>query len=178
MKRKTPGKKLSARKPAAPKKKISPIPAGYHVVTPYLSVRGAADAIDFYKQAFGAKEVMRMPGPDGKLGHAEVSIGDSRVMLSDEYQEMDFLGPKSRGGTTVQMHLYVPNCDTQIERAVKAGAKLVRPAKDQFYGDRSGCVEDPFGHVWHLSTHVEDVPMSQLKKKAAEMAQAEKQSVG
>jgi len=170
MKRKAPSRKPSAKKSAASNGKVSPIPSGYHAVTPYLSVRGAADAIDFYKQAFGAKEIMRMPGPDGKLGHAEVCIGDSRVMLSDEYQDMDFLGPKSRGGTTVHMHVYVPNCDAQVERAVKAGAKVVRPVTDQFYGDRSGCVEDPFGHLWHLSTHIEDVPMSKLRKKAEELA--------
>jgi len=151
-------------------KKVQPIPTGYHVVTPYLSVQGAAEAIEFYKNAFGAKEVMRMPGPNGKLGHAEISLGDSRVMLSDEYEEMDFLGPRTRGGTTVQLHVYVKDCDAQVEKAVAAGAKLVRPVKDQFYGDRTGCVEDPFGHVWHFATHKEDIPMDALKKRAAELA--------
>jgi PhnB protein len=166
------GKQLAKKAAAVNVKKVQPIPSGYHNVTPYLSVAGAADAIEFYKKALGAKEIMRMPGPAGKLGHSEIQIGDSRVMLSDEYEEMDFLGPKSRGGTTVHMHVYVKDADAQVEQAVAAGAKVVKPVADQFYGDRSGSIEDPFGHHWHLSTHVKDVPLAELKKKAAQMAKA------
>ena len=167
-------KKKAARKrpakSAAPKKKVRPIPAGYHSVTPYLSVRGAAQAIEFYKKAFGAKEIMRMPGPDGKLGHAEVRIGDSRVMLADEYEAMNFLSPQARGGTTVSIHLYVKNVDAIAARATAAGGKLVRPVQDQFYGDRTGSIEDPFGHVWHVATHQEDLSMAELKRRAERMA--------
>ena len=152
------------------KKAVNPVPAGYHEVTPYLSVRGASDAINFYKKAFGAKEMMRIGGPDGRVGHAEIQIGGSRVMLSDEYPEMDFLGPETRGGTSVHLHVYVKDVDAVIERAVSAGAKLLRPVEDKFYGDRSGALQDPFGHVWHVSTHVEDVPPKEMKKRAAEMA--------
>ena len=142
---------------------MAPIPKGYHEVTPYLSIRGAAEAIDFYKKAFGAKELMRMPGPEGKLGHAEIAIGGSHVMLSDEYPQMDFLGPLARGGTSVHMHVYMKNVDQVVAQAVAAGAKLIREVQDQFYGDRSGSVQDPFGHVWHIATHVEDVPPKELK---------------
>jgi PhnB protein len=131
---------------------------------------GAADAIEFYKKALGAAEVMRMPGPEGKLGHAEIRIGGSRVMLSDEYPEMDFLGPQTRGGTSVHLHVYVRDVDAVVERAVAAGAKLLRPVEDKFYGDRTGTLQDPFGHVWHVSTHVEDVPPKEMKKRAAEIA--------
>ena len=147
-------------------KKVKPIPAGYHSVTPYLACGDAAGAIGFYKKAFGAKEILRVPGPGGKIGHAEVQIGDSRVMLTDEYREMDFLGPVSRGGTTVHIHVYMPQVDKVIERAVNAGAKLVHPVTDKFYGDRMGTVQDPFGHVWHIATHTEEVPMKELKKRA------------
>ena len=148
-------------------KKVKPIPAGYHSVTPYLACGDAAGAIGFYKKAFGAKEILRVPGPRGKIGHAEVQVGDSRVMLTDEYREMDFLSPISRGGTSVHMHVYVPNVDTVVERAVAAGATLIHQVQDKFYGDRMGSLKDPFGHVWHIATHVEDVPMKELKKRAA-----------
>ena len=156
------------RKPqaAAKKGKGQPIPAGYHEVTPYLSVRGAAEAIDFYKKAFGAAEVMRMPGPEGKLGHAEIRIGGSRIMLADEYEAMDFLSPQARGGTTVHLHVYVKNVDQMVERAVAAGAKLIRPVENQFYGDRTGTLQDPFGHVWHLATHVEDIAPAEMRRRA------------
>ena len=166
MKKKARAKSAAKRKAA----KVAPIPKGYSVVTPYLSVRGAAEAIEFYKKAFGAKEVMRMPGPEGKLGHAEVAIGGARVMLSDEYPPMDFVGPQSRGGTTVHIHVYVKDADRVVKQAEGAGAKVVRPVQDQFYGDRSGTVQDPFGHVWHFATHLRDVPMKELKKAAEEMA--------
>lgn len=163
-------RKAAAKRSAAPRKKVQPIPAGYHAVTPYLSIRGAAQAIDFYKKAFGALEIMRMPGPGGLLGHAEIRIGDSRVMLSDEYPGMDFLGPQSRGGSTVHIHLYVKDADAVAGRAVAAGARLLRPVEDKFYGDRSGTVEDPFGHVWHLATHTRDMSMAELRRGAEQMA--------
>ena len=155
------------------RKKVKPVPAGYHAVTPYLSIRGASEAIDFYKKALGAKELMRMPGPDGKVGHAEIQIGDSRIMLADEHPQMQFTGPATRGGTTVHLHVYFPTVDAQVAKALKAGAKLVRPIKDQFYGDRLGTIEDPFGHVWHLATHVEDLSKAELKKRAAKAATGE-----
>ena len=151
-------------------RKVSYLPKGYQEVTPYMSIRGAARAIDFYKKAFGAKELMRMPGPEGKLGHAEIAIGASRIMLSDEYPEMDFLGPESRGGSAVHIHVYVKNVDALAARAVKAGAKLIRPVEDQFYGDRSGSVQDPFGHVWHFATHKKDVSKAEMRKAAAQRA--------
>jgi PhnB protein len=151
----------------ARKKKVHFQPKGYNAVTPYLCCDGAAKAIAFYKKAFGASEVMRMPAPGGKVGHAEIRIGDSRVMLADEYPDMNFLGPRARGGSPVHLHVYVEDCDALIERAVAAGAKLDRPAEDKFYGDRTGSVEDPFGHIWHLATHVEDLSPAEMKKRAA-----------
>jgi PhnB protein len=156
--------------PAKKKRKVNPIPAGYHAVTPYLSIRGAARAVEFYKKAFGAAEVMRMPGPDGKLGHAEIRIGDSRIMLSDEYPEMAFMGPQTRGGSTVHIHLYVKDVDATTARAVAAGAKLIRPIEDKFYGDRTASIEDPFGHIWHLATHKEDLSMAELRRRAGRAA--------
>jgi PhnB protein len=160
------------RAPAKKAREVKPIPAGYHAVTPYLSIRGAAQAIEFYKKAFGAAEVMRMPGPEGKLGHAEIRIGDSRIMLSDEYPQMAFMGPQTRGGSTVHIHLYVRDVDATTERAVAAGAKLIRPIEDKFYGDRTGSIEDPFGHVWHLATHKEDLSMAELRRRAEKAAKA------
>jgi PhnB protein len=152
-------------------KKVSFLPAGYQEVTPYLSVRGAARAIDFYRKAFGAAEVMRMPGPEGKLGHAEIRIGASRVMLSDEYPEMEFTGPETRGGTTVHLHVYVKDVDRTIARAEAAGGKVIRAVEDKFYGDRTGSIEDPFGHVWHFATHKEDLSKAELRKRAEKAAQ-------
>ena len=150
-------------------KKVKPVPDGYHTVTPYLACADAAQAIAFYKKAFGAKELLRIPGPGGKIGHAELRIGDSRVMLADEYRDMDFLGPLSRGGSAVHLHIYMPNADKVVERAVEAGAKVVQPLEDKFYGDRTGSVQDPFGHVWLIATHVEDVPPRELRKRAEKM---------
>jgi PhnB protein len=150
------------------KKPVKPVPAGFHTVTPYLACGDGAAAIEFYKKAFGAQEKFRMASPDGNIGHAELAIGDSRIMLAGDHPAMDFLSPKSRGGSTVHIHLYVKDCDALTERAVKAGAKLVRKVEDQFYGDRLGTVEDPFGHVWHLATHIEDLSMAELKKRGAE----------
>ena len=166
-------KKAKAKTKPAQKKKVAPIPAGYHAVTPYLAIRGAAQALEFYKMAFGAKEVMRMPGPDGKLGHAEITIGGSRIMLADEYPEMNILSPQARGGTTVSIYLYVGNSDATVERAVQGGAKVLRPVADQFYGDRTGTIEDPFGHMWHVGTHKEDLSKAELRKRGEQaMAKA------
>jgi len=157
------------------KKKVRAAPMGDHPVTPYLSVKGAASAIAFYKKAFGAKEIMRMPGPGGTIGHAEIQIGDSRIMLADEYPEMNFRSPQAFGGTPVAISLYVQDVDRVVKQAIAGGAKVLRPVTDQFYGDRSGSLEDPFGHVWHVATHKEDIPMKELKKRAAAMdASAEK----
>ena len=147
--------------------KVKPVPDGYHTITPYLSIKGAANAIDFYKKAFGATEVMRMAEPDGRVGHAEVLVGDSRVMLADESPDIDFRSPLSIGGTAVHLHMYVENADAVVSQAVAAGAKVVRPVQDQFYGDRSGSVADPYGHVWHVSTHKEDLSMEEIRKRAA-----------
>jgi PhnB protein len=147
--------------------KVKPIPDGYHTITPYLSVKGAADAIEFYKKAFGATEVMRLAQPDGRVGHTELQIGESRVMLADEFPEMNFRSPDSIGGTPVHLHMYVENVDAVVSQAVAAGAKLVRPVQDQFYGDRLGTVADPYGHVWHVSTHKEDLSIEELRKRAA-----------
>jgi PhnB protein len=147
--------------------KVRPIPEGYHSVTPYIIVDGAARAIEFYKQAFGATELFRMDVPGGKVGHAEIKIGDSNVMLADEHPEMGARGPQSIGGSPITLMLYVEDVDTTVERAVEAGATLKRPVADQFYGDRTGSVEDPFGHNWYVATHVEDVPPEELEKRAA-----------
>ena len=147
--------------------KVKPIPDSYHVVTPYLSIRGAANAIEFYKKAFGATERMRMAQPDGRVGHAELQIGDSCVMLADEFPEMDFRGPHSVGGSPVHLHLYVEDVDAVVAQAVGAGAKVVRAVQDQFYGDRSGTITDPYGHVWHVATHKEDLSPEEMRKRAA-----------
>jgi PhnB protein len=138
-------------------------------VTPYLIVNGGAQAIDFYKQAFGATELFRMEGPDGKMGHAEIRIGNSPVMLADEYPDMGFRSPRSLGGAGVSLMIYVEDVDAQFRQAVAAGAKELRPVKDQFYGDRSGTLEDPFGHVWTISTHKEDVSSEEMRRRSEEM---------
>ena len=145
---------------------VSPIPEGYHSVTPYLILKNAADAIEFYKKAFGAVELLRIPAPGGKIGHAEIKIGDSPVMLSDEYPDMGFKGPESLGGTPVSLMIYVDDVDKIFPQAIAAGGKEVRPLQNQFYGDRSGTLTDPFGHVWTISTHVEDIPEEELAKRA------------
>ena len=157
-------------KKSKPKKKVLPIPKGYHAVTAYLSIRGAAQAIEFYKRAFGAKELLRIPGPEGKLGHAEIKIGDSHVMLADEMPSMAFLAPQTRGGTTVHLHLYVKDVDDTVQKAVAAGAKLTQPLEDKFYGDRAGTIEDPYGHVWYIATHTEDVSPKEINRRLAAMA--------
>jgi PhnB protein len=142
------------------------IPDGYTTATPYLIVKGAAAAIDFYKRAFGAQEIFRMNNPDGGVGHAEIKIGNSMIMLADEHPQMGHRGPRSLGGSAVSIMLYVPDADDVFERAVKSGAKAQRPMENQFYGDRSGALEDPFGHVWTIATHVEDVEPDEMKKRA------------
>jgi PhnB protein len=142
-----------------------PIPEGYRTVTPYLIVKGAAQAIEFYKEAFGAVELMRFGDPGGRIGHAEIKIGDSPIMLADEFPEMGVRSPQSIGGSAVCLVLYVEDVDRLFEQAAKAGAKVVRPLKDQFYGDRSGTVEDPFGHVWTIATHKEDVSTEEMRRR-------------
>src|SRR5215472_9809401 len=146
---------------------IKAIPQGYHTVTPYLIFTGASDAIAFYKKALGAEEVMRIGGHGGKIGHAEIKIGDSRIMLADEHPEIGALSPKTVGGSPISIHLYVEDVDRAVERAVAVGAKLVRPVADQFYGDRVGGVEDPFGYRWFIATHKEDLTMDEIHARAA-----------
>ena len=147
-------------------KNATPTPKGYHTVTPSLFVDGAAKAIDFYKKALGAEELMRFPGPDGKLMHAEIKVGDSIIMLADEMPDMGGRGPKAIGGTAVSFFVYGENVDAAWKRAVDAGAREVVPLADQFWGDRTGCLEDPFGHQWWLAQHVEDLTPEQIRKNA------------
>ena len=144
-----------------------PIPDDYPRVTPYLFVDGASSAIDFYRSVLGARERMRMPGPDGTVFHAELELGDSIIMLGDENPDMDVRGPRSIGGTPMMLHVYVENADSVFEQAIGAGAKALRPVEDQFYGDRSGRFEDPFGHRWYVATHVQDVPPEEMEQRAA-----------
>jgi PhnB protein len=153
-------------------KTVKPVPDGYHTATPYLVVDRAAKALDFYARAFGAAERMRMPGPGGKVGHAEIKIGDSVIMLADEHPEMGARGPRAYGGAAVSLHLYVPDVDATVKQAVAAGAKVLQPVEDKFYGDRMGTIEDPFGHHWHVSTHKEDVSPEEMARRAAAMAKS------
>jgi PhnB protein len=144
--------------------RVKPVPEGMHSVTPHLVCAGAADAIEFYKKAFGAVELTRMPGAQGKLMHASIRIGDSAVMLVDESPEWGMLGPKSLKGSPVTIHLYVDDADAFVARAVKAGAKLTMPVDDMFWGDRYGKLEDPFGHHWSIGTHVRDVSPEEMRQ--------------
>jgi len=146
---------------------VKPIPEGYPRVTPYLIVDGASAAIDFYTSVLGATERMRMSAPDDRVGHAELEIGDSVIMLADESPEMDARSPRTVGGTPVSLHVYVEDADSTFERAIGAGATALQQVEDKFYGDRSGSFEDPFGHRWHVATHVEDVPPGEMEKRAA-----------
>jgi len=146
---------------------VQPIPEGYPRVIPSLAVDGAAKAIDFYCEVFGATERMRMGGPDGKIGHAELTLGDSLIFLADEFPDMGFVGPAQIGGTPVTVSVYVDDVDAAFDRAVKGGAKVLRPVENQFYGDRTGQFEDPFGHRWSVATHVEDVPPDEMAERAA-----------
>jgi PhnB protein len=165
----------------AAKKKVSPIPKNYPRLMAYLMIPGASKAIDFYVKALGAKEKMRMPGPNGMIGHAELQFGDSLLMLADFFPGMGVGSPESLKGTTFSFMYYVKDVDAVVKQAVDAGAKPVFPPVDKFYGDRMGCITDPFGHVWNLATHVEDVaPKEMAKRGAAEMAKmppAENQTV-
>jgi PhnB protein len=147
---------------------VKPIPDGYSQVTPYLNVDGASAAIDFYSKVFGATERMRMPAPGDRIGHAELEIGDSLIMLADEHPEMGIRGPKAIGGSPVTIHVYVDDVDGVFELAVKEGATATRQVENQFYGDRSGQFEDPFGHRWSIATHVEDVPPDEMAKRMTE----------
>jgi PhnB protein len=149
---------------------VNPIPEGYHSVTPYITVSDAAAAIEYYKQAFGATEALRLPMGD-QIAHAEIRIGDSYVMLSDEFPEMDRLGPDRRGGATAAFMIYVDDVDSAFARAIAAGGTEERAVQDQFYGDRSGTLKDPFGHSWTLSTHVEDVSEDEIQRRMQSMAQ-------
>jgi len=149
---------------------VKPVPDGYHSVTPYLIVDGAAAALDYYKKAFGAEERMRHGGPGGKIMHAEIAIGGSVVMLADEFPQMGAVSPKTLKGTPSGICLYVRDCDAVFDRAVAAGGKIERPLANQFYGDRSGTLIDPFGHKWTVSTHVEDVSPAEMQKRMAEFA--------
>lgn len=144
-----------------------PIPDGYRAVTPYLIVADGAGAIGFYKMALGATERMRLTAPDGKIGHAELIIGDSLIMLADEYPAHGARAPQAFGGSPVMLHLYVEDVDKVVAQAAAAGASIVRPVQNQFYGDRSGSVTDPFGHTWHIATHIEDVPPDEIDRRAA-----------
>ncbi len=145
---------------------VKPIPEGYHSVTPYLIIRGAAKALAFYKLAFGATENLRMEAPDGRISHAEILIGDSTLMLADEHPEIGAKSPESWGGSPVSLMLYVENVDQVFAQAVKAGAAVERPLADQFYGDRTGGLKDPFGHVWYVATHIEDVSPEEMDRRA------------
>lgn len=146
---------------------VKPIPEGFHTATPYIVCKPAADAIEFYKKAFGAVEVMRMAGPDGRIGHAEIKIGDSYIMLADEHPEMSIHSPQHYGGSPVSVLLYVGNADATVTTAVAAGAKIIRPLKDEFYGDRAGTIVDPFGHQWYIHTHIKDVSPEEMQNAAA-----------
>jgi len=152
--------------------KVKPIPDGYHTITPYLTIRGAAQAIEFYKKAFGAEELSRMTAPDGRLGHAELRIGDSIFMLGDEFPEMGGKGPQTLGGTPVGLFLYVNDVDAAFARATAAGAKVTMPLADMFWGDRYGKLADPFGHEWSLGTHKEDVKPEEMARRAEEAFKA------
>lgn len=154
--------------------KVSYIPQGYNSVTPYLVVKGAAQAIEYYKKVFGATEVFRMDAPDGKVGHAELKIGNSHIMLADENPSMGqgYSSAATLGASPVSLYLYIPDVDRVVERAVSEGAKLLRPVADQFYGDRSGFIQDPFGHLWGVATHVEDVAPQELKERMKKLQAA------
>lgn len=150
-----------------------PIPEGFHSVTPYLSIQGAKQAIEFYKQAFGANEVFRLPTPAGDIAHAEILIGDSRLMLSEPCEESPIPSPAALGGSTIGIHLYVEDVDAVFSRALDAGAKVMKPVEDQFYGDRMGTLKDPFGHVWFIGTHKENLTPQEIQDRAAAMFGAE-----
>jgi len=152
--------------------KVHYIPEGYNSVTPYLVIKGAAKAIEYYKNVFDAKEVFRMDGPDGKVGHAEVQIGNSRIMLADENTAMGNRSAETIGGSPVSLYIYMPDSDAVVEKAAAKGAKVLKPVQDQFYGDRSGFFQDPFGHLWGVATHKEDVSPQEMEERAKKAMQA------
>jgi PhnB protein len=154
---------------------VKPIPDGYHSVTPYLIIKGAADAIEFYKKAFGASELFRMEH-EGKVGHAEIKIGNSPIMLADEHPGMGYVSPKTLGGTPVSLMIYVEDVDTIFKQAITSGGVQLKALQDQFYGDRSGTLTDPFGHVWTVATHKEDVTPEEMDKRVAALGQASGQT--
>lgn len=145
---------------------VKPMPEGYHTVTPYLMIKGAAEAIGFYKRALDATELFRLAQPNGQIGHAEIKVGNSIIMLADPCEEGAFRHPRSLGGSSVGLHVYVDDVDAQFAQAVSAGAKAVKPVQDQFYGDRTGTLEDPFGHIWFLATHKEDLTPEEINRRA------------
>lgn len=150
---------------------VSPVPDGFHSVTPYLIVKDAAGAIEFYKQAFDAAEIMKLEGPGGSIAHAEVRIGDSPIMMAGEHPQMGALSPESIGGSPVSMCVYTEDADKMFQQALDAGGEQIRPVQDQFYGDRSGTLKDPFGHQWTIATHIEDVTDEDMQRRMAEMMQ-------
>ena len=152
--------------------KVHYIPKGYNSVTPYLVVKGAAEAIEYYKKVFGATEVMRMPEPSGRIGHAELKIGDSHIMLADEFPEMGYQGPVTLGNSPVSILLYVEDVDSTVARAVADGGKILKPVEDQFYGDRMGFIQDPFGHRWGVATHKEDLSPEEMQERAKKATKA------
>ena len=151
---------------------VRPVPEGYSAITPYLIIAGAANAIDYYKQVFDAQELMRFGGPDGTIGHAELQIGDSRIMLADENPQMGYRSPKTLGGSPTSLMLYVDDVDQVFSRAITGGAQTHQDIKDQFYGDRSGTLIDPFGHVWTIATHIEDVAPEEMQRRMEAMTAA------
>lgn len=152
--------------------KVSYIPKEYHSVTPYLIIKGAAQAIEYYKKVFGATQVVRMDGPDGRVGHAELQIGDSRIMLADENPQMGNKSASTIGASPVSLYLYIPDVDSVVKKAAAEGAKIIKPVETQFYGDRSGFIQDPFGHQWGIATHVEDVSEQEMKERMKKVMQA------
>jgi len=153
---------------------VKAIPDGYHSVTPYLSVKGASDAIEFYKKAFDAIELFRLDMPGGIIGHAEIQIGNSRIMIADPCDDVSFADPKTLGGSTVGLYVYVDDVDRMFSQSVAAGAKSVKPVEDQFYGDRIGTIEDPYGHRWFIATHIEDLTPEELNTRAENLFEQEK----
>ena len=152
--------------------KVPYIPEGYNTVTPYLVIKGAAQAIEYYKKVFGATVVVRMDGPEGRVGHAELQIGDSRIMLADENPSMGATSATTIGNSPVSLYLYLPDVDRVVEKAVAEGAKILKPVQDQFYGDRSGFLQDPFGHFWGIATHIEDVSEHDMQERMKKVTQA------
>lgn len=148
---------------------VKSIPEGFHSVTPYLSIQGAADALEFYKRAFNATELFRLAAPGGVIGHAEILIGDSHIMLSDQCEESPIPNPQLLGGSSVGLHIYVENVDVIFDQAIDAGAKVVKSVEDQFYGDRTGTLKDPFGHIWFIATHKEDLTPEEINERAASL---------